>query len=245
MTKVNLIVPDAGAHTANRFTGITEQDLVYASYVSVNTQHLQLVQMESGGSAAALANPLISAKLSAESPTISSNESRRNVLDEDLHSSVHRETKRYSFKMDEPSILVSEEDSLNFDNDEEDFAGTSAGAASFCDASDTSEADEAYLRRGISFSTDGNLIDFIEYYREEITGGVDLDDDHEGAVTTPDMIADRAVRHFLQDDYDDLSEDALEAEINRQLKEEEEALRKKDSKKPIDEEKEGTNCDAA
>ena len=164
----------------------------------------------------------------ADYTSLASTESKRNVLDEGLHSSVHHEGKRYSFKMEEPSILVSEEDSLNDDDeDDDDFAATSAGADSFCDASETSEADEIYLRRSMSFSTDGNLIDFIDFYREEITAGVDIDDSQnsEEFVATPDRIADLAVRRAQEGLLDDLCEDSLEAEINRQLREEE-ALRK-------------------
>ena len=174
-------------------------------------------------------------------PSLATTASKRNVLDEGLHSSVHHENKRYSFKMEEPSILVSEEDSLNDDDDDdEDFAGTSTGADSFCDASQSSEADEIYLRRGMSFSTDGNLIDFIDFYREEITGGVDIDDSQNSQeefkfVATPDMIADHAIRQAQEGLLDDLSEDGLEAEINRHLQEEEALRKSKAAQTKIDE----------
>ena len=58
---------------------------------------------------------------------VATSESKRNVLDEGLHPSAHHEGKRYSFKMEEPSILISEEDSLiNDDDDDDDYAATAS-----------------------------------------------------------------------------------------------------------------------
>jgi hypothetical protein len=166
---------------------------------------------------------------------VASSESKRNVLDEGLHPSAHHEGKRYSFKMEEPSILISEEDSLiNDDDDDDDYAATASSGASFCDASQSSEADPIYLRRGMSFSTDGNLTDSTDFYPEDGSGG-----SHDLGAATPDMIADHAIRRAQEAGFDDLSEDALEAEINRQL-EEEEALRKKKAAMKNAEAKSGT-----
>jgi hypothetical protein len=158
--------------------------------------------------------------LSIARPTLTTSESKRHVLDEDLHSSQHKETKRYSFKIDDPSVSVSEEHGDD-DDDDDDAAGTSMAAASFCDASINSEADEGYLRRGMSFTADGNMVDMVEFYRQENTSGVERSEDR----LTPEMIADRAIRQAQEAGFDDLSEDELELDIRRQM-EEEEQIRK-------------------
>jgi hypothetical protein len=187
--------------------------------------------------AAAVANPLMAKKRpSLSSPAAAAaSSSKRNVLDEGLHASNHGDAssknnnnKRFSFEL-EPEISLSDHEDDDDGCDEvTDAAGTSA-ADSFCDASIGSEADVEYLQRGMSFTmgADGQLVDLIEFYREEIEGKYsDDDDDETEPVSMPDRIANRAIQLAQENgDFDELCEDALEAEIRKQM-EKEDRMRK-------------------
>ncbi|GKY96609.1 hypothetical protein MPSEU_000620500 [Mayamaea pseudoterrestris] len=178
-------------------------------------------------------------------PSLVNAESKRNILDEGLHASVHdKVNKRYSFKMEDSAaaaansiLAVSSEDDDSLDDKDDDY-GANASSDSFCEASQNSQANQCYLRQSVSF--DGDLIDFIELHRQEITDGVDIDDDDEDdepddmVATTESTTANFNAQQVQEEYFEDDSDDALQLEINRVVKEEEENVRRQEAKPQVE-----------